>query len=332
MPSQIDRLEALIASLEIMVQSAFREFIRAVNSETVAAILSDLIERGDISGAMRVVDSYVERFADVLPIIQQTAGTAAAKELAETAGQFVLAIGFDPSHPRAAQMAAANRLELVQQFTSEQRRATRLALTDAFERGVGTAQTARAFRNSIGLHSQQVAWSLSYARKLRKLDPSVLGMDLRDRRFDRTVRAAIERGRALTETQIANMVERYRARALMYRSEMIARTEAIRATSMARHEALIQMIGQTGMDPRRIVRIWNSTRDARVRDHHATMDRQRVGLDEKFEDGLGNTIMWPGDPTAPPETTINCRCTVTYEIKPPLQDFSTSDRTPGVFA
>lgn len=321
MPTQVERLEALIDTLDLQVQDAFREFIRAVNSEFVAAEIADLIERGNMSAAMSIVDSYVERFADVLPIIQQTAGTVAATQLSESAGQFALAIGFDPTHPRAAQLARVNRLSLVQQFTSEQRRATRAALAASFESGTGALAMARAFRNSIGLHSQQIAWALSFERRLRALDPKVLGMDLRDRRFDRTVRAAIQRGKTLTEPQIAQMTERYRARALMYRSEVIGRTEALRATSQAQHEAMLQMVEQTKMDPSRVIRQWNATRDDRVRDWHATMNGQRVGIDDKFEDGNGNLLMWPGDPNAPVETTAQCRCTVTYDFLPPSQQF-----------
>ena len=52
MPSQLDRLDALLDRLALQVQAAFREFIRLVNSETVAAALADRIEVGDINGAI----------------------------------------------------------------------------------------------------------------------------------------------------------------------------------------------------------------------------------------------------------------------------------------
>jgi len=316
--TQLDRLEALIVKMEASVRRAFREFIRMVNSEEAAKRIADLIERGDINGAMAIVDSHVERFANVLPLIQQQVGIATAAELATTASEFVLAINFDPSFPRAATMARGNRLHFIRDFTTEQRQATRLAIANAFEDGAGTFETARAFRASIGLNSQQVAWARSFEQRLRELDSRALQMDLRDRRYDRAIRRAIRVQKPLGQEQIQSMVERYRARALQYRSEVIARTEAGRAASQARHESLLQMTEQTGMDPRRVIRVWHSTRDNRVRDWHASMEGQRVGIEEKFIDGNGNHLRFPHDEDAPAETTVNCRCTTTMEFKPPL--------------
>jgi Phage Mu protein F like protein len=113
-------------------------------------------------------------------------------------------------------------------------------------------------------------------------------------------------------------VERYRARALMMRSENIARTEAVRSTSLAQEEALQQMIEQTGIDSRRVEDVWNATRDKRTRDWHESMDGQRRPHGVPFEDGHGNRLRFPGDPEAAAETTINCRCARTFAIGPPL--------------
>lgn len=322
MATQLERVEALLAAQEAAVRRAFREFIRNVNDPAVLRRIGDFLEAGRPEEAMRIVDSYVERMASVIPQIQNIVGTATAAELAATAGEQILAIGFDPSHPRAAQLARANRLQFIRDFTTEQRTATRLAIAEGFTRGTGTRQTARSFRESIGLNSQQVQWLANYERRLRALDPRSLGMDLRDRRFDKTVRRAIEAGRELTPKQIESMTERYRARALTYRAETIARTEALRATSEAREESLEQMIEQTGMDRRRVVRVWHATLDKRTRDFHASMNNQQVGLNEKFTDGNGNKLRYPGDPAAPASSTVNCRCTTTTFFKPPSQEFS----------
>jgi len=45
------------------------------------------------------------------------------------------------------------------------------------------------------------------------------------------------------------------------------------------------------------------------------MDGQEVGLEEPFTDGDGNRLMFPGDPNAPPATTVSCRCVVTHRVK-----------------
>jgi len=321
MAELLDRLEELLAQQEARIAKAFRDFIRVMNSDAVTAQVVDLLERGDVPGALKIVDSYVARFASVLPSIQATVGAAAAEELAELASEFIVGISFNPSNPRAAAFAEANRLTLIREFGAEQRRATRQAIARAFQEGTsGPVATARAFRESIGLTSGQERWVANFRAGLENLDRRVLSRALRDRRFDPTVERALRTRRPLTSAQIDRMVERYHARALMLRSETIARTEALRATAQARQEALNQMVEQIGIDPRRVSRVWNATRDERTRDWHSSMQGQQVGLREKFTDGNGNELLWPGDPSAPPETTINCRCVVTFEIKPALQD------------
>lgn len=313
----LDRLEELLSAQEETIRRAFTEFVRNVNAPEAVAAITERLEAGDLEGALAIVDSYAVRFANVLPTIQQVVGTATAAELAQIASEFAIAISFDSSHPRAAALARANRLELVREFTTEQRAATREAIVRSFETGEGTASTARAFRNSIGLNRVQERWVASFETALRNRDRKALDRALRDRRFDRTVERAFEAKRPLTELQIQRMTERYRARTLIMRSENIARTEALRATSGAREEALLQMIEQTGLPPERIRRVWNATRDARTRDAHRPMNGQEREIGASFEDGDGNALRWPGDPQAPAGTTINCRCTLTFRVLPP---------------
>jgi uncharacterized protein with gpF-like domain len=102
---------------------------------------------------------------------------------------------------------------------------------------------------------------------------------------------------------------------LIYRSENIARTEALRALSEGRQEALEQLIGQAGIEPEQVRRTWVATKDKRTRDSHSEMDGQTVGLHESFTSGLGNQLMYPGD--GPPADSINCRCTVLTTILTP---------------
>jgi hypothetical protein len=47
-----------------------------------------------------------------------------------------------------------------------------------------------------------------------------------------------------------------------------------------------------------------------VRGSHRAMHGQTRGVDEPFESGAGFSLMYPGDVNAPPEETIQCRCTV----------------------
>ncbi len=53
---------------------------------------------------------------------------------------------------------------------------------------------------------------------------------------------------------------------------------------------------------------WIAVPDERTRTWHLVMDGQEQELKDKFVDGNGNKLMYPGDPSAKPETVYNCRC------------------------
>jgi hypothetical protein len=44
------------------------------------------------------------------------------------------------------------------------------------------------------------------------------------------------------------------------------------------------------------------------------MEGQTVKYGEKFVSGLGNELAYPGDPDAPAEDRINCRCWREFRI------------------
>lgn len=313
----LDRLEQLIDQQERSVRAAFRAFLLAVGRD--GAVLDSILahlEARDTDGALKIVDSYVATMGNVLPAISHVVGAATAAELAELVPDVAIAISFDPTHPRAAEIIRENRLRFVRDFGTQQRKATMQALTRGYREGAGTAEIARAFRQSIGLTPYQEGYVASYRRALETQSRDALNRALRDTRFDPTVRRSVEGGKPLTSKQIDRMVDRYRTRALINRSETIARTEGGQATSLAREESLDQMIEQTGIAVDRIVRIWNTTRDKRTRDWHASMNGQKRGRAEAFIDGHGNRLRYPHDPAAAAETTINCRCGLTFSVRP----------------
>ena len=80
----------------------------------------------------------------------------------------------------------------------------------------------------------------------------------------------------------------------------IARTEGHRITETAAHNAQLKAKAR-GAD---VVKIWDSTLDAKTRDSHVRVDGEIKELDEKFSNGL----MFPGDPKGDASEVINCRC------------------------
>ena len=98
------------------------------------------------------------------------------------------------------------------------------------------------------------------------------------------------------------------------RANTIVRTEVNRASNIGR------VIGakKTGL---LLKKIWSSANQQRTRGSkpkdkadHLHMNAQKVDMDEKFIDPRnGAKLDQPGDPNAPIENTVNCRCAVAFE-------------------
>lgn len=84
------------------------------------------------------------------------------------------------------------------------------------------------------------------------------------------------------------------------RAQLIARTEVTTAFSAAHQLSAEQLSSEADLE---MVKTWRSAHDSRVRDAHAAMDGETVGMDEAFSNGLE----YPSEP--------NCRCTLTYHPK-----------------
>ena len=61
-------------------------------------------------------------------------------------------------------------------------------------------------------------------------------------------------------------------------------------------------------------KVWVACPDAHTRDWHMNTDGQERELDEPFIDGIGHELRYPADPSAPPETVYNCRCTMYCKV------------------
>lgn len=98
------------------------------------------------------------------------------------------------------------------------------------------------------------------------------------------------------------------------RSTVVARTETLSALNAGRADsfnAVAEVLAEApepGEVPTQFEKIWVATLDTRTRPSHVIADGQRVALASPFTVG-GFPLMQPGDPTGPPQETIQCRCT-----------------------
>jgi hypothetical protein len=88
------------------------------------------------------------------------------------------------------------------------------------------------------------------------------------------------------------------------RARTIAQTETTRAYGAGTLAAGMEQSRLTG---RLLRKRWDSERDEKVRIPHREVDGETVDLGMPFYvDGI--PMMFPGDPLAPPDLVINCRC------------------------
>jgi uncharacterized protein with gpF-like domain len=110
------------------------------------------------------------------------------------------------------------------------------------------------------------------------------------------------------------MVKRYAERMVKYRAEVIARTEALRSVHQGTEEMYRQAIANGDLTAEALSREWNTAKDERVRESHAPMNGQVQPFGQPFISGAGNSLNYPGDPEAPAEEVIQCRCVVGTRI------------------
>lgn len=307
----LERITALLDRAEPRVRRRFLELVEGSRSLASLERVSDLIARGRIEEALRLVDDIGPGVATALEQAYAAAGLSAAAALRSTTDRF---LDFNTLNARSLSSLQVTRARLVAEITSNQR----AALMDSILEGVGAGlrpdQIARDFRSTIGLTQHQRRIVANYRRALEDGSARALSRQLRDRRFDGSVsRALASRGAdrvPLTPAQIDRMTERYRQKFVALRADTIARTETTQAVAAGDHEMFQQAIDEGAISASALKNVWITAGDERVRSSHRAMNGQQRPFGQPFTSGDGNSLRFPGDPNAPGSDTINCRCVI----------------------
>lgn len=312
--NDLSLMRRLIASADMRVREAFLRAVNTVKSQDNLIQIARLLEAGDIDGALRFTNTIGAGISSVVSLSVVSAGEASAAFVGRA---LQVPVDFDQTNHRAVSIMRQNNLRLITQFNDGQRLATREALINGIERGLNPREQARNFRASIGLTQSQVRAVNNYRLLLERNSIQALNRQLRDRRFDRSVVNAMDGGTQLTPEKINRMVARYEERYLLYRSEVIARTEALRAVHQGSEELYQQAFDSGELAPTDLERSWliagGKSKDgtSRTRDSHFTMNGQTQPIGNAFISGNGVNLRYPGDIDAPVKETAQCRCVIT---------------------
>lgn len=325
------RLELLLDEMTPQLAAAFRASIDDITSNVSLQRLVDAIERRDYEAAIR--ELYIEAAAfrpldRAISAAYDAGGVDAVATLPALTGPNGgrLVIRFDGRNPRAERWLARHSSQLITGITQDMRIAARQHLVAGMQAGVNPRTSAlslvgridratgRRVNGVIGLTSSQERFVATAREDLLSGDPSrlrhYLTLNRRDRRFDRTILAAIRDSKPIDAATVERITGRLSDSYLSLRGEVVARTESLTALNASRREAFEQAVEQGGLDRRNIVRYWSAAQDVRTRDTHSAMHGQEVGMDEPFVSPSGARMMYPGDTSlgASPSETIQCRC------------------------
>lgn len=255
----------------------------------------------------------LEAAADALEDVYARAG----QEAADRSGRKAVAFQFDARNPKSATYFNEYRLWLVREMSAEQEATIQTIAREGILSGKSLDAVARDLRVTVGLTAYQARNVLNYRRELEELDAAAMLRALRDRRYDSTVRRAIENKESLSAEQVTKMVEAYHRRYVAYRSITIARTEGLRAANMGVMASAYQAIDDGVVEPQNVVKRWIAKIDDKTRDTHAELNGQQIrGVDSPFQSSSGALLAFPGDPSAPASETINCRCSLAFTMLP----------------
>lgn len=197
---------------------------------------------------------------------------------------------FDATRPEAARWAATQAGGLIVEIITQQRQVVKDLAARSAMGVLSPQQVARNMRDSIGLTREQSLWVQNF----------------RQNQITERMAAGASFDQAWTASEAAT--ERYHARIHRYRSETIARTEILRASSEGRREGWQQGVEEGFIDTNWI-KVWSTEFDDRTC--------------PECEDMEGETAPVLGDfPEGDPPLHPNCRCTLLLEEPPRAQDFS----------
>lgn len=312
-------------SLQASILAAFNE-LRNQNSIKVIAEIYELGGVDAVLGTIQNMNSVLSQH--VLDGIDAAvlAGGRTAIQFIPAAGIVIQTYKYDTFHQPTVDFLRRYRLNLINGISNETRSAVQNTLIDQAISGANPVRVATEFRGTIGLTVNQEKAVASYRTALENLDRSALGRKLRDGRFDRAIINAIDNDTPLTPEQIDRYVNRYRERYIKYRSEVIARTESLRAVSIGQDESLKQMMEQGVLDDG-LRQFWIYAKDGRTRRAHRLIpsmnnstkneelgtDGTGIPMTAMFQTPLG-PLKYPRDPDGTSANTIQCRCRRVFRL------------------
>lgn len=338
---QLTEIERLAMKIEPAFAKAIMQYLEALKESVSLDDIVAALKSGDIGKVVSLIsDANVgaarAKVADSVQSAVWGGGALAATQIASNITSVHFA--FDKLNPRLVTWLQTYSLGLIKQINDQTREAIREKLVTGMNAGANPIKVAREVKGAIGLTTRQAKAVANYRKELEtfhlrrsakgfglgnsidrvngrqvfKPDEDGTPQDgiderrLRDFRFDGQLKTAMEQSKPLSEAQINKMVEAYERKYLKFRSETIARTEALRTTNFGVQDGWRQAIEDQVADEKLVRRRWVVAADERLCEVCSAVPGMNPKKGVKFDQPFGT----PKGPVMLPPIHPNCRCTV----------------------
>lgn len=297
---------------DLRIREALNIVWENVRRSESLANLEYIIETQGISGLLPILDTLPDELsAQLRPVIENAiaeSGRVVVQVLPKAA--VTAPVVFSLVNPRVGAYINNYVGQMIREVSDETVKAVQIAVNQGVITGRNPRQIARDFRSSIGLTSRQ---EQTVQRLRAALEKGEAGYVNSLTTVTDSAKNAVSAGK-LSESQIDKIVEQTRLRYVKQRTETIARTESVRATSVGQDLAIRE--GQiTGAISNELLKRWLYRHDTRTRDAHISAGETNgwIPMNRPFSTPLG-PLMFPRDPNGSASNTINCRCRVQYSL------------------
>jgi len=311
------RLERQVRETAPDIATALLKAVRELSASVPVAAIERAMLRG---GAAEVIREFFSDAAlDTAMAPARAELLAAVQKAGNSAWRGVIpaSVGgaFDVLAPQVLERVQTMATRALGQFRRDIQDSIRAEAERGLLAGEGPRETARRIRSAVGLAPNQSEAVANFKAALEggpraSVYADVLKFELRDRRFDGPIKAALKNKTRLSASQIERMTDRYRDRMLAFHAETIARTTALDAYKLGQELAFEQAADAGLLEPERLVKRWVTTLDGRERDAHREMDGVEVPYNDPWIVPGEGLQMYPG------ENTYNCRCAQVFRLLP----------------
>lgn len=239
------------------------------------------------------------------PVLDEVFG----KAFAQSAREAVVA------NQRYQEAYTAHVTQAIQDISATTRRQIEALVREGVANGYGVASIAKGVEQALTMDGQPPRYAMLFAQAesdgaevaVRRRHLQSIPLDDRDAQWREAMDEVEQlRQRARNEADQARTAMSERGHAWEARAQSIARTETMTAVNGGTLSGMQARAGTFGIPLRKR---WLATHDDRTREDHMAADGQEQPLDHPFVVG-GAQMQHPGDPGAPADQVIQCRCTI----------------------